>query len=226
MKGDLTTMSENIIVTAQQREPHSSNSTGRLRREGLVPGIVYGPKSEPINIKVDKRIFEKIFYKVGEHTIISLDIENVKDNIRVLIKDYQIDPVDKHLTHVDFLRIADDRPVKTNIPVKIVGSAKGVKVGGIQEQFINYIKIKALPKYIPHFFEVDVSDLDILESIKIKEMDVPEGVLVLNPPDQTIVGIVTSRVSKTVLEGEEGEEAAEGVEGEGEEAAETPAGKE
>lgn len=196
-------MSENVVVTAQTREPHSSNSTGRLRKEGFVPGIVYGPKEKPINIKVDKRIFEKIFYKVGEHTILNLSVENLKDDIRVLIKDYQIDPVDKHLSHVDFLMIADDRPVKTNIPIRIKGSAKGVKVGGIQEQFITFVKIKALPKDLPHFFEIDVSDLDILESVKIKEMDVPEGVTILNPPDQTIVGIVTTRTAKTVEEEEE-----------------------
>lgn len=197
-------MSENVVVKVGMRLPHSSNSTNRLRREGFLPGILYGPKDDNLSIKFNKKEFEKIFYKVGEHTILNLVVEDKKQDFRVLIHDYQIDPVDKHLTHVDFLIISDDRPVKTNIPIRIIGAPKGVKVGGILEEFITSIKIKALPKDIPHFIEIDVTDLDVSESYKVRDLTIPENVTVLNPQDQTIVGVVTSRVTK-----EEEEEAAE-----------------
>ncbi len=187
-------MSENFVVKSSKREVNSSNYTRRLRKQGILPGVVYGPK-ENFNISLIKKDFEKVFYKVGEHTVLTLQIEKEKDK-KVLIHDYQIDPVNKHLIHVDFLMVSDDRPVHTNVPIKVIGSAKGVKVGGILEQFMTFLKIKALPKDIPHMFEVDVTELEVATSIKVKDLKVPTGVTVLNKPDQSIVGVVTSRATK------------------------------
>lgn len=213
-------MKTNITVHAEKREVHSSNLTRKLRREGFLPAVVYG-QNENYSIKLVKHDFDKIFYKIGEHTIIKLNL-NYDDEVKefdVLIKDYQIDPVRKHLIHLDFIRVYEDRPVKTKIPLRIIGSAKGVKVGGILEQFITEIKIKTLPKYIPHFFEVDVSELDVAQSIKIREMEVPEHIEILNPADQTIVGVVVSRTTK--MGEEEDEEGATTEEAETNTAADT-----
>ncbi|MFW5799193.1 MAG: 50S ribosomal protein L25 [Spirochaetota bacterium] len=210
----------NIVVKAFKRVPHSSNSTGRLRKEGYIPGVIYGPKLEKnIDVSLLKNEFEKVFFKVGEHTIINLDVDG--ETYEVLIKDYQIDPMNKKLTHIDMLIISDDIPVKTYVPVNITGIPKGVKSGGILEQFVSYVRVKAYPRSIPHEFIVDVSPLDVGDSFKIRDMDVPEGVTVLNVPHQTIAGIVTSRVAKVGLEaaigGEGTEEGASEVEVIGEE---------
>lgn len=207
-------MSDTIIVKSEKRVPHSSNSANRLRREGKLPAVIYGPKSDPISITLDRNDFGKVFFKVGEHTVINIDIDGDPDKKKVLIRNYQIDPVKKYLTHIDFLMVAEDRKVKTNIPIRIVGNAKGVKVGGVLEQFMNYIKVKAFPQDLPHVYEVDVTGLDVLDSIKVKELNVKDGVEILNAPDQSIVGVVTSRVVKEGEEGAEGEEVTEGAEGE------------
>ncbi len=202
-------MTEKIVVKIKNREPYSSNSARRLRREGFIPAVVYGPEGT-YNCSLDKSEFIKTFYKVGEHTIIFLQLEDETEK-RVLIKDYQINPQTKQLTHVDFLMISDDRPIKTHIPIRIVGNPKGAKLGGILEQFLNSVRIKTLPKDLPHFFELDVTELGILDSLKVRDIVVPDGVTILNPPSQTVVGVVTSRLAKE----------AEGEEAEGEEAEST-----
>jgi large subunit ribosomal protein L25 len=207
-------MKGKIQVNIKNREPYSSNSTRRLRREGLIPAVVYGP-GENFNGCLEKNEFIKTFSKVGEHTIITLNFEDGEDR-QVLIKDYQIHPRTKQLSHIDFLIVSEDRPIKTHIPIKIVGNPKGAKMGGILEQFVSNVMVKTLPKDLPHFFELDVSDLGILDSLKVRDIDVPDGVTILNPPTQTIVGVVTSRVAKEAEATTETEEEGEG-EGEGEE---------
>jgi large subunit ribosomal protein L25 len=197
-------MSEKILVKVKNREPYSTNSSRRLRKQGFIPATIYGP-NETYNISLERAEFEKIFFKVGEHTIIFIDIDS-KGERKVLIKDYQVNPVNKKLIHVDFLLITEDRPIKTHIPIKIIGSPKGAKLGGILEQFLTSVKIKSLPKDLPHLFEIDVSDLGILESKKIKDIVPPNGVTILNSPTQTIAGVVTSRMAKEAAAGVPGTE--------------------
>ncbi len=196
---------DRIVISSKNREPYSSNKARKLIREGMIPAVVYGP-DESIPISLNRSEFEKVFYKVGEHIILSLDTESNGEK-RVIIKDYQIDPVKKTLIHVDLLMVDDNRPIKTKVPIKIVGNPKGVKLGGIFEQYITSIRIKTLPSKLPEAFEVNVSELGILDSTRVRDLEIPEGVDILNPPTQTIASVVTSRVAKEAARAEEKEAA-------------------
>ncbi|MCD6300242.1 MAG: 50S ribosomal protein L25, partial [Dehalococcoidales bacterium] len=143
---------------------------------------------------------------IGEHSIITLNL-NDKEKIDVIVKDYQIDPIRKSLIHLDFLEIESGKELRTEIPIKIVGESKGVKKGGILEEFLREIEVECLPKDLPEYIELDISDLDLGDSFHVSDLKVKEGIKILSSPDQVILTIgVPSKVAAAAETTEEEEE--------------------
>lgn len=223
-----------LNLKVEKRDGTGKGPNRRLRSEGLVPAIVYGPDSEPIAIKVNYKDLYRSMHGVSLSTIINLDIEGA-DTRTVLIRDLQKDPVTGELLHIDFHHISMNKPIVATVPVRTVGIADGVKnFGGIVSMVRREIEVSCLPGDIPEEVVLNIEELGVGDSMHVSDIEL-DNVEILTDPKRTIVTIAAPTVikEKTVAEGEEGEEvegaegeAAEGAEGEAKEGAEGEGGEE
>lgn len=171
--------------------------TGRklrtLREKGFIPAVVYGPGHKPVSIQVAYNDFKKTFNEAGESTLIKLEIDDHVKN--VLIHDVSIDPVDDTFTHIDFYQVLMDKTIKTHVPLVFEGEAPAVKgLDGVLIKNLTELEIEALPKDLPHEIKVDVSSLDSFDKhIRIKDLQIPEGVKVLEESEELIVSVIPPR---------------------------------
>lgn len=189
----------------------------RLREEGMVPCVVYGGEKQ-IHFYAPMILFRELVYTDEAHFAM-LTIEGEPEPFEAVLQDIQFHPVSEIIMHVDFLQLFRGTPIKMNIPVHPVGNAPGIQQGGKLIRKIKYLQVKALPKNMPEYIEVDVSELGLGKSIKVSELKLGEYEI-LNSPLVTLAGIEVPRAlkGKDASELEEDEEGEEGAEGEGAEA--------
>ncbi len=206
-------MADNTLV-AEQRSDFGSRPAGRLRRDGLVPAVVYGLATDTLNVAVPARELGHILQgDGGVNTLITLQLDG--DDVLTLARQIQRDPLRGDFVHVDFIRIRRDVAVAAEIPVHLVGEATGVRDGGLLEQLVFSLQIEAKPEAIPNNIEVDVSELEIGDQLRIADLRLPADVAVQHEADELVAQVVMPRVAEEPepAEGEEGE-VAEGEEGE------------
>src|SRR5260221_14750575 len=160
------------VLEAQARDTFGKNEARRTRRGGHVPGVLYGGDGKgatPIAVQ-PKALLKILHSESGQNTLISLKLAGAGDN-RVLVKDFQLDPVTHDVLHVDFLRIAMDKLLQVTIPIVVHGEPKGVKQqGGILEFIRREIVIECLPADIPEHVEVDVSELMLHQGVRVRDI--------------------------------------------------------
>ncbi len=196
-------MAEIIKLEAKSRGT-GKQIAKKLRREGLLPAIIYGggrPETTPIAIS--QKILKDLLHY---HGLIELSIDEGKDKRMVILKDVQYDYLGTNPVHVDFQEVKMDEPIETVVELEFVGEPKGVKEGGTLEILMRELDIKCLPDRIPEKIVVDISNLGLGDVLHVKDIPVPEGVQILNPPDETVV--VISEPEETVSEEETSEEEA------------------
>lgn len=181
-------------LKADPKEIFNKGYNRRLRKNNKIPAVVYDHKGNNKHLIIDHNEFERVFRSARSHGIINLKYNEIED--KVLVRDYQIEPVQKKFNHVDFFRISDDHQVKAKIPVVFTGSPIGVKQGGIQENLMLEVAVKCFPKDLIDKIELDISTIGINEGIQIKELELGEQILILNKPDQYITRVIQSRTSK------------------------------
>lgn len=227
-----------ITLEAKPRSETGKGAARRTRRDGLVPAVIYGAKVEATPLVVDAReMAQALATEAGFNILINLKLDSNTTHFTML-REVQSDPIRGNLLHIDFVAIDRDVKLEADIPVHLVGEARGVKEGGVIEHHLWEIEVKALPGDVPPSFEVDISHLGIDDHIKVGELSPPEGVEVLTPPEEIIASVVEPQVielpedieaaeaeaaAEAAEEGEvpEGEEAPEAkAEGEGDEASE------
>jgi large subunit ribosomal protein L25 len=160
-------------LEATTRDSFGKNEARRIRREGKVPAVLYGgDKKDATPIAVEPRALLRILHsESGQNTLISLKLGGAGDSPRVLVKDFQLDPITHHLLHADFYRVAMDKVIQVTIPVTVHGEPKGVKQqGGILEFIRREIVIECLPGDIPEHVEVDVSELMLHQGIRLRDI--------------------------------------------------------
>ncbi len=214
-------------VDATLRTKTGKGPSRQARFKGLIPGVLYGLKQENVHLEVHPKEITKLIKKGrGATELIDLKI-NAKTAVPVLIKDWQATVLRRDLTHIDFLRVDLTKKVVVEVPIHISGKAAGVQEGGIMELILRQVELRCLPTSIPEFIDVDVSPLNIGQSIHIKDVKVPEGVEFITSLDETIVSVVEPAKEEEVVAPVEGAAAEpevmtkgkEKVEGEGEAAA-------
>lgn len=171
----------------------------RLRRQGLIPGVVYGRDTTPLAIAVDRRALVKLLRsKAGERALISLRIEDGTPWERpVLVKAIQDDPVAGHILHVDFQAIVLTERLRVKIPVLLKGEAVGVKQeGGILEHFLREVEVECLPTEIPPSVELDISALKIGETVHVRDLIPPTRAKITTDPTGVIASIQKPREEK------------------------------
>lgn len=193
-------MEKEIFLEAEKRSKMTRGEMKKLRfQEGKVPAVLYGSGLGSTALLVNGNEFKKIMHtELGENVIINLKLKDKEDSTHpVIVKEWQIDPVKRTLLHIDFYRISLKKEIVINVPIEIKGEAPGVKEkGGVLEHILRELEVKCLPAQIPHSIVVDTSNLQIGESITVKDIVVPGEIGILNNPEQIVVNIV----APTILE--------------------------
>ncbi len=171
-----------------------------LRREGLLPAIVYGAGIEPLAIELDSHETSKILSLVSGSTLISLKIGN--ENHTVILRDVQVDVIRRNIVHIDFLKVAMDTAITTEVPVRLVGEAPAVtELGGVLVTGLSEVEIEALPGDLPDRITVDIESLiEINSSIKVGDIFFGKGVTILTDQDELLVRIVPQAIEEEVVE--------------------------
>jgi large subunit ribosomal protein L25 len=189
-------MAEHTLNTLK-REHTGKEVIKKIRMKGYIPAVLYGHKGNK-NLSVRATDFEALFEEIGEHSIITLNMEN-EEPTEVIVKDFQVDPVKRTVIHVDFFEIDREKVLRTAVPVKTEGVPSGVKKGGILEVFIRDVEIECLPRNIPDFLSLNIDNLEIGDSLHVRDLQVPETIRILSNPEQVvlIVGHPTKVVAPT-----------------------------
>lgn len=191
----------NPVIEGEIREEKGSSVAKRLRRQGYLPAVLYG-KEKKLNVKLPLKNLEKALKVFGEHSIYNLKINN--EEHQVLIKEIQREPVKEFLQHVDFMEVTSTQTVRVEVEIVLEGEPKGVKEGGIVEYGARQIEIETSVDKIPPFLSCDVSDLEVGQSLTVKDLVVPEGVKILSPENTLLINVLVPKMSA-----EEKEEVAE-----------------
>ena len=225
-------MADRPSLAVQERPERGSRSNRRLRREGVVPGVIYGGNgNESLSFKVSALALRKVL--VDGSALIDVQIGEGKAR-PVIIKDRQNHPVRDEVVHIDLLEVRLDETIQTTVAVELEGGddAPGVKEGGVLEHVTRELNVEALPTDIPDNIVVDVSTMEIAATLQLSEVPSPRGVTFLDDPDETVIATVVPPTeveepdeieSETELIGEE--PGAEGETGEESEQADGAAGE-
>src|SRR5688572_18503364 len=201
-----------IVVSAEKRTETGKNVNRRLRVAGRIPGVVYGGKGEPMAVAVSpKEIGAVLRSASGENTLFDLDLGGSRR--KVILKEYQVEPIKGRLLHADFYEVALDKLLEVKVHVEITGTPVGVKVqGGILDFVTRELEIECLPTDIPDKITLDVSGLELGKHIRVSDLKLPEKVTMLTDPEVVIVHVVAPRAEEVVAPVEGAEAAAAGTE--------------
>ena len=198
-------MADAVKIRVELRDPSKNKGTGtkfarKLRTQGRIPAIIYGHKATPTPISLTRdSVWEMIKKKTH---LAELEMDGGA-NETVLVRDIQWDHLGKEIIHLDFARVSASDSIETEVPIELRGTAPGLAEGGILEQLIHDILVVCRADAIPNDIKVDISDLHIGKAIHIKELKLPEGVIVKGDPESLVVH-VTTKVAEVVAEPAEG----------------------
>lgn len=201
---------EELTIEVQKREVTGDGPCRRLRQSGWVPGVVYGGGRDPMAIQIEKKPLLEMLAKGGaENRVFLLKLAGTDKSRHTMIRDMQVDPVTRHVLHVDFQRVLMDAKVRVKVPVEITGTAWGVKnEGGMLDFMSRELEVECLPGRIPEEIRLDVSDMRAGQHVRVADLDLPEGVELREDPERVIVAVAHARVAATGEPGAEGAEAA------------------
>jgi large subunit ribosomal protein L25 len=182
-----------VQLNASPRSQIGKGAARTLRREGKIPGIIYGHAREPMALAIDRRELEKLLSRIAaESTVIEVSLDGT--TARTLIREIQRHPFKREILHVDFQELVAGEKVTVNVPIVLSGTAEGVRAeGGTLDQTMRELEIRVDPANIPGPFEVDVSSLRIGQSIHVSDLAIPEGVEVLDDQDATVCVVSAPR---------------------------------
>src|SRR5205809_4302480 len=186
------------ILEATARDTIGKNEARRTRRDGKVPAVLYGGDgNRATSIAVDPRALLRILHsEAGQNTLISLKLAGAGDT-RVLVKDFQLDPITHSVLHADFYRVAMDKVLQVTIPVTVHGEPKGVKQqGGVLEFIRREIEIECLPADIPEHVEIDVSELMLHQGIRVREIAADARWKSVSDPDMMLVHVIMPKAEE------------------------------
>lgn len=182
-------------IGAEKRQEKGPKASRRMRREGVVPGVLYGHGD---NTPIAIREFDLMKLLVTPHVyLVELELDGKAE--KVLVQEVQYHPVSDRPVHIDFYRYSEDEPIVMNIPVELVGHAVGVRAGGKLVQPVRRLKVKGLPADMPNRLDVDVSALEVDKKIVVADLAF-EGLSILNPPHMVVATVRSQRKMNTVVD--------------------------
>ena len=184
-------------LEAVRRDRFGRNEAGRMRREGKIPAVLYGEAKQAEPLAVDpKALFRILHSQSGVNTLIALKVDGASD-VKVLVKEYQVDPVEHKLLHADFYRVAMDKLLRVTVPIHLTGEAKGVKAqGGVVDFVHRDIVIEVLPADIPEHITVDVTELMLHDGVRVRDLPTGGKWKPVSDADMLIVHVVAPKVEE------------------------------
>ncbi|ABO48658.1 LSU ribosomal protein L25P [Desulforamulus reducens MI-1] len=177
-------------LNANLRKTATKSIVKEIRNNGGIPGVVYGKHVGSMAISVDAKDLKNILGSVtGRNTLINMNINGSKQT--VMVKSLQMDPMHQNIRHVDFQQVSENTKIRTVIPVQLVGTPKGVAMGGVIQHDLRSAEIECLPNRIPEAIQVDISGLEIGDTLSVSDLNLPPGVKILDHPHTTVVGLAT-----------------------------------
>lgn len=215
-------------LNATTREITGKGPARRMRRDGRVPAVIYGPKIDTLPISVAPRDLTKALSgPLKINTVLQIEIQNagpkVPKEIHAIVRDHQYHPVQRDLLHVDFLAIDVEQPINIGVPLITRGRSIGEQAGGTLTQHYREIPVECRPADIPASIEVEVSELELNGHVHARDLKMPENVKIALAPEISLITVLAPRAEVEEEEPKEGEEGAEAAEGEAAEGAEKPA---
>lgn len=205
-------------LIAESRETIGKNNNNRLRADGFIPAVLYS-HGQSESIKIKEKDFNTLFKgNISESIIFTINIAGKKEEDMAFVKDFQINPVTGSILHLDLFKVTKGEKIKTNIPVELIGTPIGIKMGGIFIHGEREIFVQCMPRHLPEKIEVDISALNVGDSITVSDLIVSDDVEVLTTPENVIAAVDRPRAETAEEEAaseetsEESETAAEAVE--------------
>jgi len=192
---------EEIRLKAESRVQGGKNVARRLRKEGIIPAILYGKDVEALPLRISAKEWKAVQSRVKSNTIIKMELKRngEAEEKPVMLKEIQRAILGDVVLHIDFLQVSMERAVQVEVPIHLVGEPVGLVKGGVIEQHLRVIMVESLPGQIPEKIEVDISALDIGDSIHVNEIARP-GIKLLAPPDVAVVGVTPPQAEEKPAE--------------------------
>ncbi|MEH7125102.1 50S ribosomal protein L25/general stress protein Ctc [Bacillus sp. JJ1532] len=189
------------VLQAKERKEFRGSVLTRIRQEGNIPAVVYGAKIESQSIYFNEKDFTKVIRQVGRNGVISLDLSGKKHN--VVLSDYQADPIKNEIIHVDFLAVDMNQEITANVRIALTGDAAGVKDGGVMQQALHEVSVTATPDNIPQSVDVDVTSLQVNETLTIGDIKTNLNYEINNEEEEVIASILPPRQEEEIHSGEQ-----------------------
>lgn len=166
-------------LMAHTRKRSGSGPLNRLRKEGLIPAVIYGKQQPALNIRLDRKaVVSVLSHSVSEQILVTLEVEDIKETKLALIQDVQHNPLTGSILHMDFHAVQENEIIHAHVPIELVGDAAGVKAGGLLEFLTHSINISCLPLDLPDKLTLDISNLGIGEALHVSDLPLPKGVTI------------------------------------------------
>jgi large subunit ribosomal protein L25 len=188
---------ETLEIEVNTREAGSKHQARRLRREGKIPAVLYGPKVQPLALELNRKEFSsRVAGLEGSHLVRMKSASSTLADKVALVKEMQYHPITGEVIHADFYEVDLKAKIEVSVPLHFVGKGTGVVRGGILQPIVREIQVECLPLDIPQFFNVDVSGLDIGDSVHIEDLPMPEGVTAVYDSNFALVTVATPTVEE------------------------------
>ena len=185
---------EALNLNVKHRNNNGSSSSRRSRSEGILPGILYGSENEPVAVEMDLHKVEKI---VNQHSsdsvLLDIDLDGI-GKVSVLMKEIQFHPVTSEILHVDLQRVLANKPIQVDVSVELKGEPEGVKAGGLLDQVLRSITVQSLPADLIESIDVDISNLEIGDSLSICDLNISSKLTVINDQNSLVVAVNAPKV--------------------------------
>ncbi len=191
-------MAKQVKLSAARRTATGRSAVRKIKAQGAVPAIIYGGKNKPEALQVSKRdISLMLSHASGENILVELEIEGEKAGRLALVQEVQHAPLGGDILHIDFHAVSMNEMIEADVPLEPTGTAEGVKTfGGLLEQNLRSLEIECLPRDLPDVITVDVSHLNIGDSIHVRELPLPHGVTTRVPADLTVFSVLAPTVEE------------------------------
>ncbi len=184
---------EIIKLEGQKRESAGTTGANKIRKSGQIPCVIYGG-GDNVFCSLKPKDVKSLIY-TADFKLAEVEVDGATH--KCILKDLQVHPVTDNIMHIDFLRLVDGHPVKLEVPVKCVGASPGVKVGGKLLQKMRKIKIKTVPEKMVDQLTVDISSLELGDSVRVRDVEIPEGIEIMNPMANPIASVEIPRALRS-----------------------------
>jgi large subunit ribosomal protein L25 len=197
---------DNVSIVVHKRDVTGTRAAKRLRKSGLIPGVIYGHGKDAVLIAVEPHVLrDALGTSAGMHAVLDVTFEGQKRGHKAIVKELVLDRVKSNVVHVDLQEIRLDETIESTVSVHFEGEAKGVKAGGMLDESTREVTVKGVVTAIPEHLVLDIRELDMNETLKVSDLQVPEGIEVLDDPDEVLCSVLPPRKveAEEVAEGEE-----------------------